>query len=168
MNNRNIPRLVEGLVVLTLVLALILPGWYIMSIMQQASPGVGAGPKVLAIGAIVIFLCVLAGLALYAVRKRETAGHLKASVAALIAAAVTTAAFVFTSLAQHHRQELTDASVPVGTDPSASPNFLWAMLIIGGPVILLIGLAVSAFRNRNRSRSDTSEPDLPKRYTENG
>lgn len=161
MDNRITPRLVEGLVVLTLVAALTLPGWYVMSAMQQAAPGVGGEPKILAIGAVTIFLCVISGLALYAVRKREPAGHLRAAVGALIASVVVTGAFVYTSLAQHHRQELTDSNIAVGTSPASSPNFLWAILVIGGPAVLLIGLGISAFRNRSRS-----DPKSPKRTTE--
>jgi cytochrome bd-type quinol oxidase subunit 2 len=164
MNNRNFPRLVEALVVLTLVAALTLPGWYVMSAMQQASPGVGGEPKILAIGAVVIFLCVISGLALFAIRKREPVGHLRAAVGALIASVVVTGAFVYTSLAQHHRQELTDSNITVGTSPAESPNFLWAILVIGGPAVLLIGLGISAFRNRKRS--DPSGSASPKRTTE--
>jgi heme/copper-type cytochrome/quinol oxidase subunit 3 len=164
MNNRKSPRLAEGLTILTLFLALVLPCWYIMSAMQQASPGVGATPKVLTIGGVVMFLCVVSGLALYAARKREQVGHLRAAVGALIASVVVTAAFVFTSLAQHRRQELTDANIPVGTDPSASPHLLWAFLLIGGPAIFLIGLGISALRNR--TQSGPSEGETQKRYTE--
>ncbi|MDB5714889.1 MAG: hypothetical protein JWO15_2286 [Sphingomonadales bacterium] len=164
MKNRNMSRVVEGLVVLTLVVALTLPGWYVMSAMQQAAPGVGGEPKILAIGAITISLCVISGLALYAIRKSEPVGHLRASVGALIASVVMTGAFVFTSLAQHHRQELTDSNVAVGISPASSPNFLWAILIIGGPAVLLIGLGISAFRNR--SRSDRSDTETVERHTE--
>lgn len=158
MNDRKNSRLVEAMVVLTLIVALTLPGWYVMSAMQQASPGVGGEPKILAIGAITIFLCVLSGLALFAVRKREPVGHLRAAVGALIASAVVTGAFVFTSLAQHNRQELTDNNITVGNSAAASPNFLWGILIIGGPAILLIGLAISAIRNRSQSRPTDVDP----------
>jgi hypothetical protein len=164
MNNRKSPRLAEGLAILTLFLALVLPCWYIMSAMRQASPGVGGTPRILGIGGVVMFLCVVSGLALYAARNREQVGHMRAAVGALVASVVITGAFVFTGLAQHRRQELTDANIAVGNDPSASPHLLWAFLLIGGPAILLIGLGISALRNR--SGSGKAEGDTQKRYTE--
>lgn len=164
MNKRILPRFAEGMAILTLVAALTLPGWYVMSAMQQATPGVGGEPKIIAIGAITIFLCVLSGLALFAVRKREPVGHMRASIGALIASAVVTGAFVYTNLAQHNRQELTAANIAVGNDPAASPNFLWALLVVGGPAVLLIGLGISAFRNRSRSKP--LDRESPNRTTE--
>jgi len=136
-------RIVAAIITLVIIVVLAIPGWYVTSLML--APGEQGRWIAFAIGAVLVFLLVGAGLALFFSREGSGRGNARAAGIAVVAALLFLGMVALSSERTAERQRATESAAPTRPAESDQP---WAFAVIGGPILLLLVLGWASWRNR--------------------